>query len=216
MRKIDSDALTLVQRQLGLSGIAEPGTMLLGDELVQSLDVSSAVRRSRADIASGGIFNILLQNDHGGADSEVSSVDLYEAAANALNTYPRAVSNRFDVWLLAVSAQRITGAGLTTAAVWEWLFPQRFMGVGRDDGGSTVAAKAVDFPIAFFDEMTAVPSGNVYARNSLTLEVSVYPKTRVPRGALLQFSTTSSGIMLVDGNALIGVFPLGMGQDIVL
>lgn len=212
-RIVNSDALDVIADQLGIVGTAEGTTVLNDDDLLQSFDTHSGVRRGRADIATAGWFYGILENVHGAADAEVSNINPYAALANAVNTYPERVSDKFDVWLHGVSVRRISGTGILTEATATFLVLARAMGWGVDDSGDPVTEVAVPIPLARWNSISDT-GGNVYGLNGPNGEVYVRVNMRVPVQGFIQFESVSSALSTWQMMCVLGLFPVGMGSDV--
>ncbi len=89
-------------------------------------------------------------------------------------------------------------------------------GWGVDDAGVLALSSGAIRLALFdgtFDAVTAVVNDPMV--NSLTLQTYVPVNMRVPRGATLGFQTESAGVATFIGQFLLGLFPAGLGQDVV-
>lgn len=219
MRELDSDALVIVQRQLAYSGVGSSRTVFKDGELVQIFDASSAVRRSRADIAGGGVFFAIMRNSHAGSDDESNTVNPYAVGALATEAYPEIVdTSRFDLWLLGASFNVFSGTGGTMTCVLEvdMSVTDRLRAFGITDTGAS-AGLGGTITLCNADEVFTV-GGAQRIRNSLTLATYFPFNLRMPRqGSELRFLSTKSnaGAAVYDAILLLGLFPVGMGQDVV-
>jgi len=213
-RNIDSDALTLVQRQLGLSGIGESKTELLSDDLLQTFEVSGAIRRSRADIATGGWWFGLLSNEHSGADAEVSNINPYSGLVGFnTSTFPDAIDpQKFDVWVHGAMIRRTAGTG-TVDATLTFLTQARFMAFGKDDTGTAVPQTVAALPIAHWDGVVDTTNA-VYGLNVASGQTYTRINLRMPAQGLLQFESLSTALSNWEMYIILGLFPIGLGSDV--
>lgn len=215
-RAVDSDALVQVGRQLGISGQAGQFTDFEEDSLTQVYEANSAIRRGRADIATGGWFFGILENVHSSGDSEVSNIDPYEAGIFAAGSFPQIVDPRYDIWIEGVSVEQISGTGDADHLL-ELLLPARFMAWGKDDAGVAVAATAKAHAVASWNGLFPASGPNIWAVNGRTAtqqDAHIPLGFRMPRGgAFLQFSSLSTAASEWQMCIIMGLFPIGMGSD---
>ena len=98
MKRIDSDALGILTKALGLTGAGSQLTELADGVVDQALDVVPIVRRGRVIGASEGLFTAIMRNVHtdaetlttgiGGADPHVHAFEAGDA-----NTAPGGVDD---------------------------------------------------------------------------------------------------------------------------
>lgn len=216
MRDIDSDALSQVQRQLGISGIGSGVAVLEDDELRQVLDVGPAVRRGRADVANGGWFWGFLRNIHAGAGLLTSFIDPYEAVGFELTSYPAAVDvSRFDIWIAGATLRLVDGADTITDATLLFGAPLRSLAFGKDNLGAAVAAPAGDgFPLLAWGTLAVISTQFTYfiQRNGDSFG---HLNIRMPRGATLVFDSRSPDISTYELAIIMGLFPIGLGNDVL-
>jgi len=216
VRDIDSDALSQVQRQLGISGIGSGVAVLEDDELRQVLDVGAAVRRGRADVANGGWFWGVLVNDHLGAGALTSFINPYEADGFELTSYPATIDvSRFDLWIIGASLRVSAGALTITRASMFFGAPLRSLAFGKDDMGAAVAPSGGGFAIAgwanqVFDDTTLDWVGR-RAGPAAFQPINL----RMPRGSNLVFDSKSPDISTYELSIMMGLFPIGLGNDVL-
>ncbi len=214
MKNIDSDALILVNRMLGLAGGGQVVPTLLDDgTLSMTLDVIQASRRARALGVTEGWFVGYLDNVHAGAG--VLSAQIFPYApttANAVNAYPADVPRGFDVWITSVSCRRVLGTGTLDGAVLEMDPTGRHQGWGIDDGGTAVVA---DTPLEIarwtaLDTATTIPLGIAGDGSA-----NVRTLFRFPRGVALRFMSDVAGASATIRCAVsLALFPEAVGQDV--
>jgi len=214
MSLVKNPILSTLQRMVGISPSPQPVVL---DDANISLTlplVPHVTRRSLAGIESGWFLGI-TENVHSGADAESSFIDPYNPGDLAVAPYPGVVPDDFDVWVLGVAGVRSSGVGDLTGAIFSLNPADTSQGWGIDDAGAAVIG-SLAIKIAFFDTLeetvTAVVSSAMLTEAGLTYQpVGI----RVPRGGLLGFDTESVAAAEFQGQWLIGLFPAGLGQDVV-
>jgi len=212
VKPVDSDVLSGVIPNLGLTGGAQE-TQFDDENLSQFYDVGRDVRRKRAP-APAWWYGI-LQNTHSAADAEMSTINPYSVGTTlAGHAEWTEISNLFDVWLISLQAIRLSGAGLPTA-VFAAINPIRtHLAWGKDDGGSVVTTHH-PYVIARWDSVDAGITG--LTNDPLLTEqggTTVVINQRFPRGAALEFSSEADAACVLQLIAVLGLFPVGLGQDI--
>jgi len=215
-KRIDSDALSVVNAALGLTGAGSPMTELTDGVVDQALDVAPIVRRSRTLKPSEGIFTGLFQNNHGAADTQTSIFVPYSAGTVlTFAPYPAVMPPQFEVWVLAATVTRTSGTGTFTGGL-SISFPTSQLGFGVDEAGVQVTDTPL-FPIAFFDTVVNW-GGGVLGRTAGVTDGYYRIPIRLPRPRLvggldLRFSTVASAIAVYQCMVVLGVFPVSLGQD---
>ena len=214
MTIIKNAVLLPIQRLIGKASIPIP--VVLDDASISLVlpIVPDIARRSLSSLPTGGWFQGILENVHSAADDEFSSIDPYAAGVDAVAPYPASISDDFDVWLAGVGGARSSGAGGLTGALLGINPVNHQQGWGRDDAGAPVTGSPM-FRIAFFDglETAAVSSQDPF--KTPQGEVWVPVGLRIARGATLTFQSTSAAAAEFQAIFLIGLFPAGLGQDVV-
>lgn len=214
MKTVDSDALAIVTRALGLTGVGAPLTEFLDASLDQVLDVVPLVRRGRTHAGTGGVFVGNMQNTHAAGDTQVSSFQPYTAATGAIAPYPTPMPAGFDVWILGASVRRVSGTG-TIGAHLNVGPPDVMQGWGIDQAGAAVVGLQPIY-LAHWDAVVitgahaflVTPDGNPWVPIGHRL-------MRSPAGdTALEFVTTASAVSVYACMILLGVFPISLGQDI--
>jgi len=214
MRQVISDALDVVFKSLGIPGRGSPVTEFDDGNLQQNMDVGALVRRGRTAQDSTGIFTGALRNVHTDAETILSTTNPYNITVGRIAPYPTLVElhTRFDIWLLGCIVSRISGGGTLTGAV--FVDPHaRAQGWGEDDSGVAVVS-APSMPVAYYDsivdqsgEFALQNGGNPYQAINMRLRGS---------DTLIRFSSTSSLTSTYQAFFILGVFPVGLGQDIAI
>jgi len=210
-KTIDSDALQTLQRLLGMAGLLSGVTELDTENLTQVIDVGPIIRRSRALSGTDGVTFAIMENVHGGATSEASSLDPYEpGTVVARAPYPSSVPEGFDFWLLAVTGITTANTGLLTPpAILSVVQPAAAIGLAVDDAGAAPATLGGNMQVVHFDTELGgffmTEAGQPYAPIGL----------RLIRGTTLTFNTTSSAAATYQLRLICALLPGGLGQDVV-
>ena len=214
-QQIKGDALSAVASSLGLTGPGEQVTEFQDGILDQHIDVAPLIRRGRTQAATDGLYIGVMENVHGAADSQVSVIAPYLVPVGAIGPYPAIMPESFDVWILGASTQRTTGSGTMTASL-AMRFGAPKMGFGIDEAGLSVAPVNVQIILAFWDALITENTtfGLLNGARGPYKKIGI----RMPRDAAsdLVFRTTSSAIATFHLNLVLGVFPVGLGQDAIV
>ena len=210
MKKIDSDALGTLQKSLGLSGAGSPITELADGIVDQALDVVPVIRRGRTQAATEGLYVAELINVHAAADSRTATLVPFQPTTTAIAPYPSPMDSRFDVWLLSASLQQTAGAGTLSAALF-MNSPAGVMGLS-----TTGAAGIAGHTLAFWDATATenITFGLLNGANGPLAKLGF----RLPRGITTQlvFASTSSEAATFACFLIMGVFPVALGQDVLV
>jgi hypothetical protein len=211
-KAVDSQALVGLNRILGLAGAGSTETFLEDGLLQQTFDIQHVVRRSRTQAGSAGWFYAVFQNTHSGAVGRTSAINPYATTATqALNAWQAPVEAGFDVWLMYATMQRASGGGLNAGMC--LLSPAANMqcfGIQNDGSG---VEESPDIPVAFWDSVDSVTGEDFGLTESGEMCVDI--KKRIRRGTNVLFNTDSAATAVFRMTAVFGLFPAGMGQDIV-
>jgi len=211
MKSVDSQALGIVNRALGLTGAGAPLTEFLDGTVDQTLDIGQLVRRGRTQVGSDGIYFGLLTNVHSGAGTLSSFTNPYDVPTGAIAPYPVPMPPGFDIWLLSANVRQESGTGTLTAAL-SYDFPILAQGWGVDDSGVAVA-RADPFVLAFWDSViTETDEFGITEQGNPWVPIGL----RLRRNSSLLFSSTASALATFDCQMIIGVFPVSLGQDILV
>lgn len=215
MSFVKNPILLPLQKLVGISPTPQP--VVLDDtniSLTMPL-VPDITRRSRTHGPTGGMYSGILRNVHAGADDESSTIDPYAPGADAVAPYPTSVDEGFDVWLLGLCGQMSQGSGdLITAGFASISVPDHMQGFGREDDGTPLALSP-SFNVALFTGIDGTGSGNPPLTLAGSGQVWIELGIRLARGQRITWKTTSSAAADFDLQMLIGLFPAGLGQDIV-
>ena len=217
MKKIESDALVLVNRILGLGGGSLQAESSLDEQTVSMvLDITNALRRGRAGGVDGGLFYSVFLNDHAAAGAETSTADPYNPAGlvPTISAYPVPVPQGFDVWYVGGSLDRSAGAGTLAGGVVFLAPTAQQQGFGVDEAGAAVVVNpgvslirwtGLDTTITGVSRGIVDGAGGYFARSIL----------RLARGVTINFKTEAAGAAAIFRHtAFFGVFPESLGQDI--
>jgi len=210
MKKIDSQMLESLNKALGLSGAGSPVTELADGVVDQVVDVLPIVRRGRTQAQTGGIYTGMLRNVHAGADSKTSVLTPFNATTTARAPYPAPMPADFDVWLLTAAVTQLSGGGTLSGAL-RVNCPAGIMGLT-----TTGAAVASVQNVAFWN--TVVVEATTFGTKSGTTTPLQNIGVRLPRDPVTQivFGSTSSEAATFDCFITVGVFPVGLGQDVIV
>ena len=212
MRSIESGALALLDRILGLGAGGEQFAMLDDGHVSQVLDVAPVARRSLPP--QGGLFWGLLRNVHGaGATAETSTVNPY-TTAHVYSGWPSPVPEGFDVWLAGTTLEFLGTYGNFTRAALDMTVhaPRQGFGVDQAGAAATPAAGVIRMGLCRWDE-TSVFDG-IYIGLQESGDMWMPLGIRIPRGTELDFRSHATNAVTMDCGLLLGLFPAGLGQDI--
>ena len=212
-KRIDSDALGILTKALGLSGAGSPVTELADGVVDQTLDIVPIVRRSRTAATSEGIFIGLLQNDHSGSGTLTTSVFPYSVSVGSIPPYPSPMPPQFDIWILSATLLRESGTSTVNCAL-QTITPARFLGFGVDDGGAAVTATILQVH-AFWNALQGL-STNFGTLQELGAQAK--PGFRLPRDPAteLRFVSSASAAGKFNCFVTLGIFPVALGQDVLV
>jgi len=205
-RQLDSGALTLLNEILQLGGGGSQITQLDDENVSQTLDVTSVIRRSLSFANSGGLFYFGYSLVHAGAGVLTQLVDPYTNLSAGVNSFPTVMPRGFDVWLLTGNLRRASGAGALTGASLEVILNVTMRGSGSSITSTTI-------PVGFWDTLEADTLQDYAVTQSG--EPMLKPMLRLRRGMRVQIRTNSTGVATFHGLVIVGAFPAGMGQDVV-
>jgi len=212
-RPIEGDALTALDKALGLTGKATAVAELQDATLEQVIDVSPVVRRSRSLAGSQGIIYGVLQNVHAGSGTLVSVVNpLLVDTADVVAPYPTPMPPELDVWYLGCTVVRDSGTG-TFEGLLE--IQDTNAGWGRDDSGGPVTAVATRTIVAVWSAIRASAGAEF---GTLGGQLQAYDQNnamRIPRGGtpVFAFRSNASAIATYACFIRLGIFPSSLGQD---
>lgn len=205
---LDGQALAALNGILGTTG-GEEKTFLDDGNLQLSLDATHVIRRSRTVGGSSGIFVAKLANVHAGSDSVSLTVDPYALTGAVQAGYPKPVPVGFDVWLLDVLGTASADAMMDGGQTPSWVF-LLYPAVATVLGTAGSSARGVR---GFADQLTFSGSARVLLATQADTFGRALP-IRIPRGTLLGWNTTALAVAgTLQCNAVLGLFPAGLGHD---
>jgi hypothetical protein len=212
-RQIDSTALLELKRILDLQGPGGGAVMLDDEHVSLTLDILDIARRSLAPGIAGGWFWGIHLHVHSGTSSLSSTIDVYNTGEAAIGGWPVPIPEGFDVWVLGVGLNANTAANFTDAGLYFNLQGIN-AGWGINQSGSAVVPGDELIGLARWDALTAPGGGEPMG---LDEQGNPYTKmnVRLPRGSTMRFNSTSTGAVNVRALVLTGLFPSGLGQDVV-
>jgi len=211
MKRVDSAALSEVDRALGITGQSSGITEFADKDLTQVYDVARSVRRGRTIAGGTGIFTAQLTHVHTGAGDLFVSVNPYDVAVGAIAPYPTPMPRQFDIWLLGASVEQQSGSGTFVGLLQA---SQPFQGFGVNDSGVAVVRNQAlslalwDSVVTVSDEVGLTEAGQPWVPIRMRLARS--PVTEII------FRSTASAVATFHCQILLGVFPVGLGQDVLL
>jgi len=217
MIEIEGSQLDIIRKLFGT--VRGPGsTIIEDDQVIQTLPVvPEIVRRGNTPTGSAGLFMGVMHNVHSGADDERSTLNPYEPGAFAANQFPAAISDAFDIWVLDAVLTRASGAGNADGAQLR-LGAQgsEFLGFAVTDSALFIDSGLTTILAAFGGTTNA----DAAAGFELTPEVGTGKliatvNRRIRRGMTMILDTTSSAAATFDLAMTLGLFPAGMGQDVL-
>ena len=212
MQLVDSDALGVVNRALGISGAGASETELTDGILEQVVDVAPIIRRGRTIQPSEGIFYGVMENVHPAAGVLSSLINPYKPEVALRHApYPAIVSPRFDIWLLYATVVRTLGTGTATATL-SLRFDGQTQGWGVDNLGAAVTA-VPRHPLAFWNTVRS-PTDIEFLTLADT-QPAVKLGYRFPRVGSpdLVFLTEVTALATYQLGLVMGLFPVSLGQD---
>jgi len=215
VKRIDSDALGVLNRSLGLTGSGSQITELEDGHVDQALSVNEIARRGRTLADVQGLFFPTLRNLNTAAETITNAIDPYNVGTTvAVAPYPAAVPAQFDLYLLGASIRHATGtvSGFTlgTLSLTVGTFSA---GWGQSDNGSQILVSQA-IRLAVWNAMANDGTNfGILATNRGPHQRSGIRLPRGGGGTTLTFATVSSVTVGVDCQMIIGMFPVALGQD---
>jgi len=231
-RTMNSQALVLLDRMLGLSGPGgEQYTTLDDGNVQQVLEISEVARRSLTPAGSGGVFTMrsrvqstsntgLLRNR---IDPYNFTSQITGGLTTRVNGYPTPVPRGFDVWLIGASAWSATPVDRLDWIQLDLTMPSSMCALNQttvDNGTPIQAANDIAFnPLVRWD--TVLPNDFVPGVTGVQVWATENGTTYIPLGMRLRRGTfidtlCEVGAANISGftTLTIGLFPEGLGQDI--
>jgi len=218
-KEIDSEALVLLRRGLGIAGVAGPSTLLEEDAVIQTVDVGQFARQGLPP--GKGIFNFLIRIITSVANPALTAlIDPYEPTAVAVDLsqapYPNPVPAAFDLWLINCGLQ-LDDSTFTSAQL-QLIYPVGAIGVAGQNADSATNVVTAVTPasqaqtIAGWDSDFASVGRDVGTLGGTGILQPL--GFRIIRGTTLQLRVSAGGINTVDCTILAALMPAAMGQDV--
>jgi len=214
--------LRLVQSLYGIPGSQSSGVTEVDLDNVQQVInvVPEVLRRSDNVIGNnqGGWFQGTMQNVHSGADAELSTYVPYKmtvaggtTVVGAAPGFPAPIPEGWDVWLIGCSLERTAGAGSVVALL---SLNDNPLGWGIDDSGAAVTGSPLISLVRFTSIVNDVGGyGYGIGADGMAFQrVGI----RLPPKIDFEFRTNSTAAATVQLSIVMGLFPEGMGQDILV
>lgn len=220
MKKVDSQALGTLNRTLGLAGSGASVTELLDGELIQQLDANPYIRRGMT-LSNEGVYTVALRTiDAVGGVATIAQINPYNPAVGNINGYPDFVDPSLDVWVLNAQVINIAGGFTATAALFV-NYDARQQGLGIDSAGAAVVSSVQE--VIMFWDLAKLQTFRFLVQDNGGVAGSFVPQIRPFRlargfaapGTQLQFSCTASVAATWECQVLLGLFPAGLGQDVI-
>jgi len=213
VKKVDSDALGILNKALGLTGAGSPVTELADGVVDQTLDVAPIVRRSRTQAATEGIYTGIFRNVHPGSGTLTATIEPYDLVLGGVRRppYPAPMPAQFDVWILSATLSRISGSGTIAAGIF-LNYPVATLAFGIEDDGSAVTDTPLT-PLTLWNTFINVGT-NVGVFSGVSGPYD-FIRTRIPRvaGIEIRFVSVASALATWQAQIVLGVFPVALGQD---
>lgn len=219
-KPIDSSALDLVNRTLGMAGGSSVQQTFLEDGVVsQTFDIMASAGRALSYIPES-IAVAQLETTQTAAGTVATSVDPYLLGTNSVATiwnWPDPVPAGVDVWFLGCCMQAEVATDFVTGLL-DIVGDQAGDGAwGESDGAAAPQAITFRFPVGAWNSIVAY-GGISYGVNTQDAGhqlCSMRPPFRIRRGMSLDFRTTTNGVGPTELQALVmlGIFPVGAGRN---
>jgi len=216
-RIIDSAALDLINTALGITGVGDTEETIIDTRNVQQvLPILELVRRSMVFGTHGGIWQGDMVNIHAAAGDEESLIDPYVPGALSTVGFPGSLGKQYDVWILQASMERTAGAGTLDGALLKSLpsgQSNQAWGVNSSAAAVTGIGQTVLGLWASVDASAAGENAVGLLGDGTTLLRTAF---RLLRGSEITYSTTAAGASATFRCRIImGIFPIGLGQDVL-
>jgi len=227
-RTMNSQALVLLDRILGLSGPGgEQYTTLDDGNVQQVLEISEVARRSLTPAGSSGLFTIIARNTSTVVSALHSQdIDPYNLAAELTltadtNGWPVPVGRGFDVWLIGASMWSGYAANIDFGQL-NMLMPESATAIYQHQTDNATPVQATDTSTHQLvvwdtpldeDVMPGATDMRTWATENGTIYVPF--NMRLVRGVKLNWITYFNAVTATAYvNLIMGIFPEGLGQDI--
>jgi len=225
-REVDSLALALANRALGIAGPGSGQTELEDGLVSQVLDVGQVAARSRAP--GTGLFWGRVLNIHEAVETLTTDWDPYEpvissGATGVVAPWPieqgsaSLVPSQWDLFLLDAYVNSTEVTDFASASI-ELTTPATVQGFGLSNTGGVITAinGGVQFVIAHWDAAVAI-AGNAFATTGEGIPRAPI-RRRIRRGETLTFHSTSdtTGTISITLMTLWALQPVCFGQNVAV
>ncbi len=218
MREFDSAGLRQMARILQIS-TGQPQLVELQDQVLeQAIDLNPFLRRALVPEGSDGIFHATMLNTHSGSDIIETQVNPYAPGTTFAHPDWNPVDPRFDVWLLGAAGKNITGGGDFGGGQFNLISNALGMAWRNEANAAAMTQTVMTWDV----ERTEMNTTFLYSNQNdvLLLWEKGGSAMRINRDAstLFSFITEKAG----PGSAsfklflTLGLFPAGMGQDVIV
>lgn len=215
-RIIDSAALDLINTVLGITGVGETEETIIDTRNVsQLLDLLPMVRRSMVLGTHAGIWQGDMTNVHAIADDTVSTIDVYAPGVAAIGAFPSPLGKQYDVWLLSASMEETgAGGGLAGALLKAVPTGQSNQAWGINDSGAQqtgIGQSVLGLWTGLDSSVTNDNPVGIMGDGLTNLRIAY----RILRGTLITFTTEAAAAATFRMRLMLGIFPVGLGQDVL-
>ena len=211
-KNIHSDALTIMNRSLGLYGAGAPLTELQDGVVDQVIDITNVARRSLTQQVRGGIYTATFRNVHTDAETISNTVQAYSVLGSLTRPpFPNPFIERFDQWLLQAAVRQVSGGG-TLLATLGVRYPGNQAWGHTDAGGQVLVAQV--HRLAHWNAI--ISDGTNFGILAGSEQPTANIGLRLARGTEITFISTSSITVSYDCQLTLGVFPAAFGQDVLI
>jgi hypothetical protein len=209
MRDVDSQALRLVSRALGIGNPVTAVEQVSFDDSVlqQVLEVGPLVRRGGTLERTAGLYMADFDNVHAAPGAVASSVDPYAPSSPGAG-YPSPVPTGLEVWLLGAQVAAVAGVHSTTQhSRVSLLVP----GVQRAFGDAAPTNYTLEYSLHLGE--LPILAGTVVYINALGYTGTARRAVRVTRGSTINMSSVAANAGTITFQLGIGLFPVALGED---
>ena len=213
MQEVDSQALQLVARALRLSTGGSQLTQFQDELLQQSIDVGAVVRRGLTLAGTEGIHGASITNTHAAAGNETTTIAPFNLDGLQNAPFPAEIPTFFDFWVLWACPVTLSGAGVFNGMDASILTPaanEAFGGTGSTAARFGLWSDEITFTGIGSFPVSATGAGDAAWTNPQRVGM------RVPRGGTLRIRTRAEGAAVYRLDLIVGLFPIGMGQDVLV
>ncbi len=215
--KIDSIALKLLDRALGLAGAPQQQTFLEDGSVVQAIDIARLASRARAP--GQGWFANLSENAHGAGASNLSTtIDPYAPITTITRSaFPQTIPADLDVWLHWAGVVLVgTAANFTEGSL---LIAPGLTNTGDLTGAGGPTA-ILSLPIARWDAvgnsaMATLTGINSWEGSGGGGQSGVRLGIRLARGSTLLWQSRAGGAIDANLVYVTSLNPTGLPSDVL-